>query len=133
MAVNGKKTVPKRLILIFGLIAISALAAPDRLDPWYRGFNHSYFRDELPADVVITHNLSDDTRIAQTEYSHGFYHIEFNPKYNRAQKVELETLLHEQCHILVAVEKAEEFDEHGQHWQTCMQDLARHGAFTNLW
>src|SRR5579863_2530166 len=88
----------------------------DPLDAWYRGYNDIYFNDELPNTVVISHDLKDDSRMAQTTpFSNGWYHIDFNPKFGyHAGKgtsiTELRNLFHEMCHVQVFVENAEEFD-----------------------
>ena len=122
------------LVLVMLFAAISVTAQSDRhLNEWYAGYNHAYFHDELPIDVRITRNLHDDRFVAQTEYTNGFFHIEINPRFNQAESIERETLLHEQCHILMAVEKTEEFNQHGQKWQACMMSLAKQGAFEGLW
>jgi predicted SprT family Zn-dependent metalloprotease len=124
----------KRLVVAIILLAASTSGQPDRhLDEWYASYNHAYFQDELPAKVIITRNLRDDRFIALTEYSGGFYHIEFNKKYTVSDITERETLLHEMCHLRQFVEHDDEFDQHGRHWQACMHKLADEKAFENLW
>lgn len=104
----------------------------NNLGAWYQGYNYKYFQDELPA-AIITRNLHDDRFMALTEYHDNYYHIEFNPKYNLSPRQERETLLHEMCHIEVLASNDTEFDDHGIKWQTCMKDLAKKGAFDDLW
>jgi hypothetical protein len=116
------------------ILAVAIRADTDQaLKAWYASNNHQYFQDELPTDVVITHNLHDDRFQAVTFYENDYYHIVFNPKYNQSGKVERMNLLHESCHILIAVEKTEEFETHGKRWQACMHRLADQGAFEDLW
>jgi predicted SprT family Zn-dependent metalloprotease len=103
------------------------------LNAWYEGYNHAYFNDTLPATVVISHNLHDDRFMALTEYANGFYHIEFNPKYEPSPKQARETLLHEQCHLEQLVSGEVEFEDHGPKWQACMHRLANQGALEDLW
>jgi hypothetical protein len=123
----------KRLLIIL-LLAIPAIAQSNHLNAWFRSYNERYFNNELPQDVVITRNLNDSRFMALTEYKEdGFYHIKINPKYNPTDRVERLTLLHESCHIRLSVKHEEEFDDHGPLWQHCMQDLAKKGAFSDLW
>lgn len=125
-------------IVWIALLTASGFASsriPDReqdLRAWYSGFNHTYFQDELPP-AVITENLADDTKMAETFYEAGSYRVAINPKYNLSTKTERINLLHESCHILIFVEHDEEFDDHGPHWQACMHHLADQNAFDNLW
>jgi hypothetical protein len=124
----------KRILLILLLTALPITAQQDRhLDEWYASFNHSYFQDELPANTVITRNLTDDRFMAITEYENGRYHIGINPKYNISSKSERINLLHEMCHIRGFIEHDDEFDQHGLKWQTCMHSLADQKAFEDLW
>ena len=123
----------KRILIAIMLLAASASAAPDGLDSWYAGYNHEYFQDELPKTVVITKTLNDDRFMALTFYENGAYHIALNPKYNFSTKIERENLLHEMCHIRIFVEHDEEFEDHGPKWQACMLELAKKGAFADLW
>ena len=93
-----------------------------------------YFRDALPANVVITRNLTDDTKMAKTEMAGGYYHIAFNPRFNQSSKTERLNLLHEMCHVYVEVGGYHEFDDHGPIWESCMHvQLADRGAFDDLW
>ena len=103
------------------------------LDAWYATYNHEYFQDELPKTTVITRNLADDRFMAQTFYENGYYHIAINPRLNSASTVEKMTLLHEDCHIYLIITHDVEFNDHGNHWQKCMRDLADRGAFGLLW
>jgi len=129
----------KRILLI-GLVLVAAGAVTgqdkrDRLNPWYDGYNEKYFNNELPKNVLISHNLHDDRFSALTEqYESGFYHIEFNEKFNLSRREELFTLLHESCHIRnMSSSQGDEFDQHGVRWQQCMLSLANRGAFSDLW
>jgi predicted SprT family Zn-dependent metalloprotease len=129
----------KRLFLIGIILAVMGTTdgqeRRDRLNPWYNGYNEKYFNNELPKDVLITHDLHDDRFVADTEqYKTGFYHIAFNPKFNLSGREELLTLLHESCHIrLMSSGQGDELDQHGARWQDCMLTLAKQGAFADLW
>lgn len=103
------------------------------LTQWYLGYNHTYFQDALPNDVVLTRDLNDDRFMAITFYDTGQYHIQINPKYNISTKQERINLLHESCHVLLFIEQDTELDDHGPHWQACMMRLADAGAFKDLW
>jgi hypothetical protein len=128
----------KRILLI-GMILFSAGAASsldrDRMSSWYNGYNEKYFNNELPKDVLITHDLHDDRFSALTEqYKSGMYHIQFNLKFNQSGREELFTLLHESCHIRqMSSKEGDEFDQHGPRWESCMHELANKGAFDELW
>lgn len=123
----------KKIIILIAVIAISAQAGQDRLDSWFAGYNHAYFQDELPKDTEISHNLQDPRFMAVTFYDNGRYHIAFNPAYNISGKTEQLNLIHEMCHIRVFVEQDEEAEDHGPHFQRCMMDLAKQGAFKDIW
>jgi SprT-like family protein len=128
----------KRIILAVLILAmagsLTGQSQRDRLDPWYRGFNDKYFNNELPQNVLITHDVHDDRFVAYTEeYKTGFYHISFNPKLNLSGRQELETLLHESCHIQILSSGETEDDDHGPKWQSCMHELANKGALEELW
>lgn len=124
----------KRLVFAVALLAVGVSVQPDRhLDEWYASYNHAYFQDELPKDVLITRTLNDPRFMALTLYSDGHYHIDINPKYNLSTKTERINLLHESCHIRQFIEDDEEFDQHGPHFQNCMLGLAKQGAFSDLW
>ena len=121
-------------ILVAVLFAAPVAHTEQRdLDQWYRGYDHKYFQDELPQDVIISRTLADDRFMAITFYDSGHYHIELNPKYNISTKSERINLLHESCHVEMFVEKEDEFDDHGPHWQACMHRLSNQGAFEDLW
>ena len=119
-------------ILLFAAFAIGSLTRTQELDSWYRGYNETYFQNQLPA-AVITRDLRDDRLMAYTEQANGYFHIAFNPKYNVSTKQERLTLLHEQCHIWVSVNEENEFDDHGPNWQHCMHSLSDRGAMEPLW
>lgn len=125
------------ILLIFVLLVAASVSAntaePENLYAWYASYNHSYFNDELPSTVIITRNLKDPRFMALTEYADGYYHIEFNTKYSPSSKQERITLLHEQCHIRLAIEGIGDFGDHGIAWQHCMHDLSKQGAFELLW
>ena len=122
------------LALLLLLSAASVSADPENLYAWYSFYNHAYFQEELPATVVITRNLKDDRFMALTEYTaDGYYHIEFNPKYSPSPKQERMTLLHEQCHIRLDIEKQGDFGDHGVEFQHCMHDVSKQGALEALW
>lgn len=127
------KRVLSALLIFTAVGAVAGQTRQDHLDPWYRGFNEKYFGSELPQTVVISHNLYDGRFQALTEYANGYYHIEFNPKYNQAGRTELFTLLHEMCHIRQLSSNENDFDDHGPKWQSCMHELANKGAFEDLW
>jgi len=119
-----------KILLALALLVSSA----DILDPWYRGYNEKYFNNSLPQNVIISHNLHDDRFMAYTEHTaDGWYHIEFNPKYEASTKQERFTLFHEQCHLEQMISGEVEFDDHGPKWQGCMHRLANEGAFEDLW
>jgi galactose-1-phosphate uridylyltransferase len=108
--------------------------APDRLDTWYASNNERYFNNELPKNVLITHDLKDDNFEAVTEHgSYGWFHISFNPTYNRSVNQEKFTLLHEMCHVQQLTSDEEEFDQHGKKWQACMHRIADAKGFDDLW
>jgi hypothetical protein len=117
--------------------AISS-GVPDPLDSWYRGYNQAYFNNGLP-QVLISHDLTDDRFMALTSFSKGYYRIQFNPKFGyhpnpRATSItELRNLLHESCHVEIFIQDAEQFEDHGSHWQACMHRLANMNAFEDLW
>jgi len=95
----------KRLVLAITLLAAGASAQPDRhLDEWYASYNHAYFQDELPKNILITYDINDDRFMALTDYEGGRYHISFNMKYNFSNKMERFNLLHELCHVRQMVE-----------------------------
>ena len=122
------------ILIILLLSSVSVSADPENLYTWYAAYNSSYFNDELPHQIIITRNLKDDRFMAVTEYtSDGYYRIEFNPKYSPSPKQERETLLHEQCHIRLAVEGIGDFGDHGPAWQKCMHDVSNQGALEALW
>jgi predicted SprT family Zn-dependent metalloprotease len=130
----------KILLLLLLLLTVGSVSAEPTLIPptenlyaWYTSYNHSYFQDSLPAKVVITRNLKDDRFMAITEYTNGYYHIEFNTKYSPSPKQERMTLLHEQCHIRLAIEDQGDFGDHGEAWQHCMHDVSKQGGFESLW
>ncbi len=121
-------------ILLFGTVVI----AQDRLDPWVRGLNEKYFNSELPATIVVSHNLHDDRfqALTDTTTEHGvvYYHLMFNPKYNISTKTEQLNLFHELCHVRQMINnEVDSLDDHGPHWQSCMLELAKKGAFRDLW
>lgn len=121
-------------IFLAVLFAVTPVVAQDHdLGQWYAGYNHKYFQDELPKDVIISRTLADDRFMAITFYDNGRYHIELNPKYNLSTKTERINLLHESCHIRIFIEHDEEFDDHGPHWQACMHRLSDQGAFEDIW
>lgn len=131
----------KILLLIAALVLLApgiSSGTPDPLDAWYRGYNEVYFNNELP-NVLIDHSLTDDRFMALTSFSNGFYHIQFNPKFGYHPNpkgtsiTELRNLLHESCHVEIFIQNAEQFDDHGSHWQSCMYRLAKLKAFENLW
>lgn len=103
------------------------------LSSWYQGYNDKYFQGELPVNTVVSFDLRDDRFMALTEHSGSYFRIDFNPKYNNSPKVARMTLLHEMCHIRQFVESEREFDDHGIKWQTCMMNLAKQGAMSDLW
>lgn len=121
------------LFMMLWLPSSLAPAPPDPLEVWYLGYNEVYFNGELPKTVIIDHNLHDDRYMAVTDSSGEYYRITFNLKYDPSPKQGRETLLHEQCHIQLAVEKETELDVHGKKWQSCMHRLANMGAFEDLW
>lgn len=102
---------------------------------WFDGINDVYFNNTLPptkvkfdtidsALVGITYctlNLQTDSYSACT--------IHINRKYNLAEPVAAETVIHETCHVATYVER----EDHGPRWQTCMLDLAKRGAFKGVW
>jgi len=127
------------LSLTLCLTSNLAPADLDPLDPWYRGYNETYFNNELPQTVIISHNLTDDTNMAiTTPLTNGYYHIDFNPKFGYhtgkgTSITELRNLFHEMCHVEIFVEGTVEFDDHGPHWEGCMHRLAIQKALDNLW
>ncbi len=131
------------IVLVFA-VSISAKPRPKdtpkfeqddqhTLNQWYFAFNHQYFQDELPNDVIITRTLNDDRFMALTFENSEHYHIAINPKYNISTKSERIDLLHEMCHVQMFIENDYQLDDHGSHWQACMHRLANQGAFENLW
>lgn len=131
----------KRLLAILALLtfllsqsALGAAVTKDRnLDPWYRGYNQKYFNNQLPQAVVISYTLHDDRFMALTDFDNGYFHIAFNMKYAESGKQLRSTLLHEMCHIRLSGDDDVEFDMHGPKFQSCMLDLAKAGAFEDLW
>lgn len=131
------KLFPIYLIFLSSLFFSKSIQfdAPDRLEPWYLGYNVKYFNGELPTDIQITHDLVNDCCMAVTNYvgKTGLSSIQFNKKYEPSLKQARMTLLHEQCHIFLATHNEFELDDHGPKWQICMHDLSRKGAFEDLW
>lgn len=131
----------KRLLVIFAFFTFSlshpalgaTIAKGRNLDPWYQGYNQKYFNNQLPKTVVISYTLNDNRFMALTDYSNGYFHITFNMKYAESDKQLHFTLLHEMCHIRLLSEQEVEFDMHGPKFQSCMLDLAKSGAFNDLW
>ena len=125
------------ILLLFLTVMLFAkpIRSDDRhLDTWYATYNHEYFQDELPKNVVITRNLTDDSFSAFTFYTDNWFHIAINPRLNIDPGAEKMTLLHESCHIYIAVTHEDnEPNNHGPKWQACMHRLANENAFESLW
>lgn len=114
--------------------------SPAKLDPmfvWYLGYNQALFQGELPNDILMDHDLKDDTKIAMTEifYVNGtrYYRITFNQKFNLAGNQERMSELHEMCHVRLYVEEQYELDDHGPKFQSCMHDVANKRGFDPIW
>lgn len=122
-------------LLLGAMASTVSPGVPDWLDAWYRGYNSKYFNSELPAEVLIDHDLHDDKYIALTDYNTAQkkYWLRFNPKYGASSKQVLMSLFHEMCHVRSMTRQELIFDDHGVEWETCMHELADKGAYDDLW
>lgn len=112
------------------------------LNAWYDGYNQMYFQKELPEagsfsppDVIIDFHLDDPDKMGLTVFGEqdGFIRMGLNPTYIKSTKTLRLTMLHEMCHIRLFVEDIHSMNDHGPQWQSCMLDLAKAGAFADLW
>lgn len=130
----------KKLILVLAVVLCLCpinvqSTVPDWLEPWYLGYNAQYFNHELPTEITIDHDLTDDRFMALTEFGkqYGVYRITFNRKFEPSPRQAKLTLLHEMCHIKLDMDLEKELDDHGPIWQGCMHELARKDALNDLW
>jgi len=110
----------------------------------YLNYNTDYFYGALPANTsVIWGDLSQYDDMGRIdERGNGSMLITIDPRYHMTLKQADMSLLHEMCHektglrinISVGLTQEEEgFDGHGPVFQNCMIDLAKKGAFKDLW
>lgn len=115
----------------------------------YRADNELYFNNELPNNIEVIESEIPGAEIdfqkdggidvGDTAHQPGthWYKIYISPTFNLTTTDERETVLHEACHVKMweIAEKHElPYDGgHGPEWQACMLDLAKKGAFADLW
>lgn len=115
----------------------------------YQADNELYFNNELPKNVEVVAAEAPDAEvtfqkehaydIAETEHTVGthWYKMFISPTYNLTLTDERESVLHESCHIKeweIYEKKGSSYGGgHGPEWQGCMLDLAKKGAFSDIW
>jgi hypothetical protein len=99
------------------------------LQTWYVASNEAYFDNKLPYAEVHWGDLTaiDDMGLT-TRHANGEWVIIIDRRTNPTRRVALMTEFHEICHI-----KVQNDPDHGPQFQTCMLNLARAGAFAELW
>jgi predicted SprT family Zn-dependent metalloprotease len=114
-----------------GVYSQSGRVASPPLTHQYRKYNHEFFEDKLPKDLIVYWGPAGGDHFIAYTYHLGEpdVWIEMNPKYNLASTETFLNLLHEMCHVSVG----QTFDAHGPKWQKCMHNLADVGAFDDLW
>lgn len=124
----------KRAILALAMLAAISAAAQTKgpeLGRQYETYNARYFANRLPKDAVILYApIGSVGEMGDTSPCGKQTCIRLDPAYNAAPRVASMTLLHEMCHVETT---GTELDQHGAHWQACMQRLAQAGAFSDLW
>lgn len=133
----------RRIIALFlsmMLLAAPSLAHPSRqdrvqmqlfLERLFRYVDDEYFDGNLPPTTVKYAPIADDDLMGLTLCNGDGSRCEIliSPKWNTSDKVAASTLLHEMCH---AATIGKDFD-HGPKWHTCMRNLAKEGAFDDIW
>jgi len=142
----------KKLWLLLGLTVLASMAfvqarpkAKLIADPTalYEAYNEMYFLGALPKGsnhvLISAEEIScgiEEKCYGQTsQISRHQYVIQISPIYNDTLAQEEETMLHEMCHIRVW-ESHPDLDAknaHGYEWQSCMVNLADHGAMADIW
>jgi len=141
----------KSLFLVSFLAAAGLAASPTSnltlhgLQSDFLKYNDAFFYGGLPkATTVMWADLSQWDDMGRIERrSDGSFVILVDPKYHVALKQAQMTLLHEMCHeknllqinIVAGTTKdeSEGLEGHGAAFDTCMLNIAQHGAFKDLW
>ena len=106
--------------------------SPD-LTAQYSTINFKYFQGTLPQiSVVLSNQHSTDMGVTLPLPNKSFVIIIFS-RWAVAPVTQTETLMHEMCHVDMEVKGIHEFNVHGPHWQNCMLNLAKEGAFHDVW
>ncbi|MGH7744615.1 MAG: SprT-like domain-containing protein [Candidatus Dormibacteria bacterium] len=100
----------------------------------YDAFNVMYFSAKLPrVDVQVSNEKNSEWMGRTDECGSRCFLITISSPWNPSPREQSFTLLHEMCHVKMAVENINEFNMHGPKWQECMLELANKGAFNQLW
>ena len=148
---NAEKFLFVTLLLLASLSAIVGIQTCQRiikhkeahavdeqfLNAWERSLNEEHFGNNLPpVEVFYRRPNRPEDLIGETECVINPYgplpkscEIFITPKYNIAQAIAVETLIHETCHV----ETYAEIDPHGLQWTECMMRMAKEGAFKGIW
>ena len=99
------------------------------LKRWYNKINSRFFYDELPRNVIVRWATPDDDEqdMASVDLAHDKrhkYEILINREKNPTLSVELNSLIHEMCHIATSLK-----DDHGAAFEKWRQTLGERGIF----
>ena len=110
----------------------------------YDADNLAYFDGQLPKVEVVAENdpyVPIERKIlGLTEHTPGthYYKIYISPVYNVYLEDEMESTLHEACHVWTQEKEEKEGlpvvgDDHGLLWQNCMKMVAARDGFSTIW
>lgn len=94
---------------------------------WFRDGNKKYFEGKLPEDTVVQYGILEDA-LGETGRYDGIFYITVDPRWAPAEITQLETLLHESCHI----ETWPELARHGPQFYACIRRLREADAFDRM-
>lgn len=131
-------------------VVASALAAPPKIQDHglksdFLEYNERYFYGALPQSTTVSWaDLSEWSDMGRTNRrADGSFIIQVDPKLHAVLKQAQMTLLHEMCHeknllninVIAGTTKVESegLDSHAYAFDSCMLDIAKKGAFKDLW
>jgi len=107
------------------------------LQAFYQEYNQDYFGNALPQDTIITVGSLGDNMGMTVLDSRNRWHITIDKYSNPIEKQAEMTLAHEMCHVKLkgtqSLTTDGVLDDHGEAFQSCMLNLAKRGAFKDLW
>jgi hypothetical protein len=124
--------IPALALFLFSLYPAPNAPTPVDLDTIHKTYdevNNGWFGGELPRDIKIGYTYDNRYQAVTTGYNDKPELLQFNPKYNQSYEQMKMNMFHEACHMKTW---NKDFD-HGLVFQSCMQDLAKWGAFRNVW